>query len=196
MADAGESTTDRKQNIDRYTGDLAAADSKNAVLEAIGNLLGVPAPVGSPSTLDAIAQRYKGQADDAADVQHRVENVAASGVPSVWVGSTGAKAAEVVAAAGRSAEQMSEAFRKASKALYDLSDALTSAQSKDGDGREQLRSARTMLGGDDGFFDDMVETDDEEADRKRAQEIAGTGPTSSTTPHRKRTTRHGRLRGS
>ncbi|MDC0767991.1 peptidoglycan-binding protein [Streptomyces sp. HD] len=175
MADAGESTTDRKEKIDRHIGDLAAADSKNGVLEAIDNLLGVSAPVGSPSTLDAIAQRYKGQADDAADVQDRVEKVAASGLPSVWVGSTGAKAAEVVAAAGRSAEQMAEAFRKASKALYDLSDALTSAQSKDGDGREQLRKARTMLGGEDGFFDDMVEKDAEEAERKRAQEIAGTG---------------------
>jgi hypothetical protein len=175
MADAGESTTDRKEKIDRYIGDLAAADSKNAVLQAIDNLLAVPAPVGSPSTLDAIARRYKSQADDAADVQQRVEKVAASGLPAVWVGSTGAKAAEVVGAAGRSAEQMAEAFRKVSKALYDLSDALTSAQSKDGDGREQLRKARAMLGGGDGFFDDMVETDDEEAERKRAQEIAGTG---------------------
>ncbi|WP_338676574.1 peptidoglycan-binding protein [Streptomyces sp. SCSIO 30461] len=175
MADAGESTTDRKQKIDGYTGDLAVAGSKNEVLAAIDNLLGVSAPVGSPSTLEAIAQRYKSQADDAADVQDRVEKVASSGLPSVWVGSTGAKAAEVVAAAGRSAQQMAEAFRKGSKALYGLSDALTSAQSKDDDGREQLLKARGMLGGEDGFFDDMVEKDAEEAERKRAQDVAGNG---------------------
>ena len=197
MADAGESTTDRKEMIDRYTGDLAVAGSKNEVLGAIGNLLGVSAPVGSPSTLDAIAQRYNSQADNAADVQHRVEKVAASGLPSVWVGSTGAKAAEVVAAAGRSAEQMAEAFRKASRALYDLSDALTSAQSKDEDGREQLRKARTILGGEDGFFDDMVEKDAEEADAQAGPGHRGNGGQLPATPPRRRPmTRRGRRRGS
>ncbi|MFE2630354.1 peptidoglycan-binding protein [Streptomyces sp. NPDC001651] len=175
MADASGSTTDRKEEIDRYTGDLARADSKNEVLAAIGHLLGVPGPVGSPSTLDAIAQRYKSQADDAADVQDRIEKVAASGLPSVWVGSTGAKAAEVVGAAGRSAEQMAEAFRKAAKALFALADAITSARSTDEEGRRHLRKARDMLGGEDGFFDDLVEKDAEEAERRRAQDTAGAG---------------------
>ncbi|SCK39794.1 hypothetical protein [Streptomyces sp. WMMB 322] len=175
MSDAGESTTDRREKIAEHVRSLAGADSKNGVIEAIEKLLGVSPPVGSPSTIDAVAKRYKDQADDAADVQRRVEKVAKSGLPSVWVGSTGAKASEVVSAAGRSAEQMDEAFRKASKALNDLSDAITSARSTDEFGREQLRKARSMLGGEDGFFDDMVEKDAEEAERKRAQDTAGAG---------------------
>ncbi|MDT0381891.1 peptidoglycan-binding protein [Streptomyces sp. DSM 42041] len=172
MAAAGESTTDRREAIAGHRKSVSDAGDKNALLDAIGKLLDVSAPVGSPSMLDGIAKTYKSQADDAGDVQTRVEAVARSGLPSVWVGSTGAKAAEVVAAAGRSAEQMEEAFRKASKALYDLSDALTSAQSTDESGRGQLRQARTILGGEDGFFDDWVEKDAEEEERKRAQKIA------------------------
>lgn len=172
MAAAGESTTDRREAIAGHRKSVSDAGDKNALLDAIGKLLDVSAPVGSPSTLDGIAKTYKSQADDAGDVQTRVEAVARSGLPSVWVGSTGAKAAEVVAAAGRSAEQMEEAFRKASKALYDLSDALTSAQSTDESGRGQLRQARTLLGDEDGFFDDWVEKDAEEEERKRAQKIA------------------------
>ncbi|RAJ70064.1 hypothetical protein K378_01225 [Streptomyces sp. Amel2xB2] len=175
MSDTGESTTDRREKIAEHVRSLAAADSKNEVIDAVDKLLGVSAPVGSPGTIDAVAKRYKDQADDAADVQRRVEKVAKSGLPSAWVGSTGAKAAEVVSAAGRSAEQMDEAFRKASKALYDLSDAITSARSTDEHGREQLRKAREMLGDEDGFFDDLVEKDAEEAERKRAQDIAGAG---------------------
>ncbi len=172
---AGESTTDRRQAIAGHKDSITGAGDKNDLLDAIDKLLGVTAPVGSPTTLDSVAKGYKSQADDAADVQTRVEKVAKSGLPSVWVGSTGAKASEVVEAAGRSAEQMEEALRKASKALYALSDALTSAQATDEYGRSQLRQARTMLGGDDGFFDDMVEKDAEEAERKRAQKAAEAG---------------------
>ncbi|HWM37125.1 MAG TPA: peptidoglycan-binding protein [Streptomyces sp.] len=172
---AEESTTDRREQLAGHVSSIAKAGEKNDLIEAINNALGVSRPVGSPTTLDSIAKRYKGQADDARNVQDRVEKVAKSGLPSVWVGSTGAKASEVVAAAGRSAEQMEEAFRKASKALYDLSDALTSAQSTDDSGREQLRKALSMLGGEDGFFDDMVEKDAEESERKRAQDTAGAG---------------------
>lgn len=175
MAAAGESTTDRREATAGHRKAVSGAGDKNGLLSAIDELLGVSAPVGSPSTLDDIAKAYKSQADDAADVQSRVETVAWSGLPSVWVGSTGAKAAEVVAAAGRSAEQMEEAFRKASKALYDLSDAVTSAQSTDDRGRDQLRQARNILGGEDGFFDDWVEKDAEEEERKRAQKIAVAG---------------------
>ncbi|THA27108.1 peptidoglycan-binding protein [Streptomyces sp. RKND-216] len=172
MAAVGESTTDRREAIAGHRKSVSDAGDKNTLLDAIGKLLDVSAPVGSPSTLDGLAKTYKSQADDAGDVQTRVEAVARSGLPSVWVGGTGARAAEVVAAAGRSAEQMEEAFRKASKALYDLSDALTSAQSTDESGRGQLRRARTILGGEDGFFDDWVEKDAEEEERKRAQKIA------------------------
>jgi hypothetical protein len=145
------------------------------VLDAIDKLLSVSPPVGSPSTIESIASRYKKQMDDATEVQHQVEKVAKSGLPAVWVGSTGARASEVIAAAGRSAEQMAEAFRKGAKALNDLGDALTSAKKTDEDGREQLRKARSMLGGSDGWFDDLVEKDAEEAERKRAQDTAGTG---------------------
>lgn len=172
---ASGSTTDRKEAIDRHIGSLARADSKNGVIEAVDALLGVSEPVGSPSLLDSIGRTYKAQADDAADVQSRVEKVAKSGLPSVWVGSTGARAAEVVGAAGRSAEQMAEAFKKASSALFDLSDDLTTARSTDAEGRRQLRTALNMLGGEDGFFDDMWEKDAEEEQRKRAQDTAGAG---------------------
>ncbi|MFC4495439.1 peptidoglycan-binding protein [Streptomyces ovatisporus] len=172
---AEESTTDRREKLAGHVKSIAGADDKNGLIEAIDDALGVSPPVGSPSTIESIARRYKGQADDARDVQDRVEKVAKSGLPSAWVGSTGAKASEVVGAAGRSAEQMDVAFRKASKALFDLADAVTSAQAADSSGRRQLREARSMLGGEDGFFDGMVEKDAEERERKRAQEAAGHG---------------------
>ncbi|WP_251061392.1 WXG100 family type VII secretion target [Streptomyces sp. ISL-100] len=175
MPDAGESTTDRREKLAGYQRSIAGAGDKNTLIEAIQNALNVSAPVGSPSTLDDIAKRYAKQADAARDVQDRVEQIAQKGLPDAWVGSTGAKAQEVVSAAARAAAQMDEAIRGARRALILLSDALTTAQSADKGGREQLREALGMLGGEDGFFDDMVEKDAEEAERLRARNIASAG---------------------
>ncbi|MGX1885085.1 peptidoglycan-binding protein [Streptomyces sp. NPDC055287] len=175
MPDAGESTTDRREKLAGYQRSIAGAGDKNTLIEAIQNALNVSAPVGSPSTLDDIAKRYAKQADAARDVQDRVEQVALTGLPDAWVGSTGAKAQEVVSAAARAAAQMDEAIRGARRALIFLSDALTTAQSEDKGGREQLREALGMLGGEDGFFDGMVEKDAEEAERLRARSIASAG---------------------
>ncbi|MFD5100809.1 peptidoglycan-binding protein [Streptomyces albidochromogenes] len=175
MPAAGESTTDRREKLAGYQRSIAGADDKNTLIEAIQNALNVSAPVGSPSTLDDIAERYAKQADAARDVQDRVEQVALTGLPDAWVGSTGARAQEVVSAAARAAAQMDEAIRGARRALILLSDALTTAQSEDKGGREQLREALGILGGEDGFFDDMVEKDAEEAERLRARNIASAG---------------------
>ncbi|MGW7055710.1 peptidoglycan-binding protein [Streptomyces sp. NPDC054887] len=177
MPAAGESTTDRREKLASYQRSIAGAGDKNTLIEAIRNALNVSAPVGSPSTLDDIAKRYAKQADAAKDVQDRVEQVALTGLPDAWVGSTGARAQEVVSAAARAAAQMDEAIRGARRALILLSDALTTAQSEDKGGREQLREALGMLGGEDGFFDDMVEKDAEEAERLRARSIASAGAT-------------------
>ncbi|OEJ43521.1 peptidoglycan-binding protein [Streptomyces agglomeratus] len=175
MPAAGESTTDRREKLAGHQRSIAGADDKNTLIEAIRDALNVSAPVGSPSTLDDIAKRYAKQADEARDVQDRVEQVALTGLPDAWVGSTGARAQEVVSAAARAAAQMDEAIRGARRALILLSDALTTAQSEDKGGREQLREALGMLGGEDGFFDDMVEKDAEEAERLRARNIASAG---------------------
>ncbi|WP_028814358.1 peptidoglycan-binding protein [Streptomyces flavidovirens] len=175
MPDAGESTTDRREKLAGYHRSIAGAGDKNTLIEAIQNALNVSAPVGSPSTLDDIAKRYEKQAEAAQDVFYRVQEIAVTGLPDAWVGSTGAKAQEVVSAAARSAGQMDEAIRGARRALILLSDALTIAQSEDKGGREQLREALGMLGSEDGFFDDMVEKDAEEAERLRARNIASAG---------------------
>ncbi|MGI5408385.1 WXG100 family type VII secretion target [Streptomyces chartreusis] len=175
MPDAGESTTDRRQKLAEYHDSISSADSKNDLIGAINNALSVSAPVGDPGVIEGLAKTYRKQIDDVADVQRRVQKVANEGLPDAWVGSTGARASEVVMAAARSAEQMEQAFSGAAGALFRLADALTNAKSQDKGGREQLREALGMLGGEDGFFDDMVEKDAEEAERLRARNIAATG---------------------
>ncbi|MGW0734976.1 peptidoglycan-binding protein [Streptomyces sp. NPDC002851] len=175
MPDAGESTTDRREQLAAHHKSISSAESKNDLIEAINKALGVSAPVGDPSTIDSIAKRYRRQVDDAADVERRIAQVAGEGLPNAWVGSTGAKASEVVYAASRAAEQMEQAFGGAASALFKLADAVTAAKAKDKGGREQLREALGMLGGEDGWFDDMVEKDAEEAERLRARKIAAAG---------------------
>jgi hypothetical protein len=175
MPDPGESTTDRREKLAEHHRSISGADDKNDLIEAIRNALNVSAPVGSPSTLEAIGKRYRGQVSAVSDVHRRIEKVAREGLPDAWVGSTGARASEVVMAAARSAEQMERAYLGASTALYDLADALTLAQSRDSDGREQLNEALRILGSEDGFFDNMIEKDAEEAERLRARAIAASG---------------------
>ncbi|NBE54683.1 peptidoglycan-binding protein [Streptomyces boluensis] len=175
MPEAGESTTDRRQRLTEYLGEVLTADDKNDLIEIINLALSVSPPVGDPAVLEGLARTYRRQVDDIADVQRRVRHVADTGIPDAWVGSTGGLAAEVVMAAADSADAMEQAFEAAAKALMHLADELTAAQSQDKRGREQLRDALGMLGGEDGFFDDLVEKDAEEAERLRARSVAGNG---------------------
>ncbi|MFF3562172.1 peptidoglycan-binding protein [Streptomyces sp. NPDC002574] len=175
MPDTGESTTDRRERLSAARDDIAGADSKNGLIGAIRKALEVSAPVGDPDVLETLGTTYRKQADQAEKVHDEVESVARSGLPEVWVGDTGARAADVVAAAYRDADQMAVAFRAAGSALMTLSTAVESARAEDRGGREQLREALTILGDEDGFFDDMVEKDAEEAERRRAQSVAGAG---------------------
>ncbi|WP_327351732.1 hypothetical protein [Streptomyces sp. NBC_01304] len=175
MPDAGESTTDRRQKLAGLHEAIFDAGDKNTLIGYIDDCLKISPPVGSPSTLESLAEGYQKQLQSVRDVTERIEKIGGSTLPDVWVGSTGAKAAEVIMAAGRSSEQMEVAFKGAAKALFDLADVLTQAQGIDRGGREQMREARSMLGGEDGWFDDMVEKDAEEEERLRARSIAYAG---------------------
>ena len=170
-----ESTTDRRERLGQLRSTIAGADSKNALIEAIDAALAVAAPSGDPETLTTLAKRYRSQADDADDVRDRVDKVARQGLPNAWVGTTGARAAEVVAAASRSADQMACAFRGGAQALLTLADALEEARRRDRTGCEQLQDARGQLGGEDGWFDDLHEDDGEEQARVRARAIGTAG---------------------
>lgn len=170
-----ESTTDRRARLTQLCSTIAGAESKNDLIAAIDAALAVPAPSGDPDTLKTLAKRYRSQADEADDVRDRVDKVARQGLPNAWVGTTGARAGEVVAAASRSADQMACAFRDGAQALLTLADVLVDARKRDQTGREQLNEARGQLGGEDGWFDGLHEDDGEEQARVRARSIGTAG---------------------
>ncbi|MFI7009002.1 peptidoglycan-binding protein [Streptomyces sp. NPDC050145] len=170
-----ESTTARRDRLDGLRGRISSADSKNDLIDAIDDALGVAAPQGDPALIESLGKRYKGQADDAMKVHDRADTVSRKGLPDVWVGDTSVLAQDAVDATARAAEQMAEALRGGGNALILFSDLLETAQTKDSGGRTKLRNARAQLGDKDGFFDDWHEDDGEEATRKAARTLAGHG---------------------
>ncbi|MFC7915728.1 peptidoglycan-binding protein [Streptomyces sp. NPDC057386] len=170
-----DSSTDRRKRLAELSGDIDSAGSKNDLIDAIDSAIGVAAPDGDPTTLETLGKRYKDQADDATRLAERISKVAKKGIPDVWVGDTSVLAADAVLAAARAANEMSEAFTGGGKALITLSDALEAARTKDGQGMSRLREARGMLGGKDGFFDDLHENDEEEELRLKARSVASVG---------------------
>ncbi|MDX2594390.1 MULTISPECIES: peptidoglycan-binding protein [Streptomyces] len=172
---ATEDTTDRRKRLDGLRGRISSAGSKNDLIDAIDDALSVSPPQGDHATLEALAKRYRGQADDATRLRERVDKVAGKGLPEVWVGETSVLASGVVSAAGRDAQRMADAFEGGGKALLALADAVKAARTQDQGGRSKLNEARTMLGGRDGFFDDWYEDDDEESARLKARSVASEG---------------------
>ncbi|MEU1289828.1 peptidoglycan-binding protein [Kitasatospora sp. NPDC005856] len=169
---AGESTTQRCKALSDRLKNVREADSKNGLISAIKGALGVHAPVGDPGTIEATGNRYKNAAADSNQLHQDVLAVATSGLPDVWTGSTGAKAAEVVAAAARAVDQQTSSLHNGGIALLHLADALRTAQGQDAAARSALQQVLGSLGGEDGWFDDWFEGDDEEAARKKAQQAA------------------------
>ncbi|MEU0008962.1 peptidoglycan-binding protein [Streptomyces sp. NPDC006314] len=170
-----ESTGDRRKRLGELHHSISTAGSKNDLIDAIEDALGVSAPVGDPATLEGLGKTYRRQIDDVGRLGERVGKVARKGLPDVWAGDTSVLASDAVAAAGRETTRMSDAFEGGGKALIRLADSIKDAQKQDGDGRAKLREARTMLGGKDGFFDDWHEDDDEEAERLKARSVASAG---------------------
>ncbi|MFD8588014.1 WXG100 family type VII secretion target [Streptomyces sp. NPDC059637] len=173
MADG--STTERRSRLADLKKAIDGAEDKNELISKINEALSVPAPDGAPATIERTAKRYRRAAGTSDEAHTKVVQVAASGLPNVWTGTTGVKAAESVAATGRAVQQMTDAFQEASSVLLRLSTYLEQAQKLDEDGRPDLRQALSILGSEDGFFDDWVEKDAEEAERKRAQGFARNG---------------------
>ncbi|MFJ4683947.1 peptidoglycan-binding protein [Streptomyces sp. NPDC088789] len=170
-----ESTTDRRRKLGEARDRISSADSKNDLIGGIDDALGVSAPVGDVATIERLGKRYAEQVDDAGLLGERVARVAKQGLPEAWVGETSVLASDVVAAAGRAAEEMAEAFEGGARALLLLADLLGEAQARDGDGRGMLREARGMLGSRDGWFDNLHEDDGEERARLRARALATSG---------------------
>jgi len=150
---------------------MLGAGSKNEVLDLIDDALSVPRPGGDPGLLEGTAQLYRSQADQLGGVFDQVDRVARKGLPDVWVGDTSVLASDAVSAAGRSVTQMIEAFQGCTTTLLSLADAIEAAQRKDEQGRGQLLEQKKMLGGRDGFFDDLHENDEEEWDRLNAAHL-------------------------
>ncbi|GAA2339615.1 peptidoglycan-binding protein [Streptomyces kunmingensis] len=147
---------------------MLGAGSKNELLDLIDDALSVPAPGGDPGALEGLARLYHGQLDPVGSVFDQVDRVGRKGLPEVWVGDTGVRAADAVNAAGRAVTQMSEAFQGGASVLLTLADAIGTAQRDDERGRGQLLEQKKTLGGKDGFMDDLHEDDEEEWDRKNA----------------------------
>ncbi|MET7538780.1 hypothetical protein ACWGDS_15880 [Streptomyces sp. NPDC055059] len=96
---------------------ISSAGSKNDLIDAIEDALGVSGPVGDPKVIEALDKRYTGQTDEADAVSDRIDKIAHKGLPQVWVGDTSVLASDVVGAASRDAQQMIEAFQGGGKAL-------------------------------------------------------------------------------
>ncbi|MEU7282223.1 peptidoglycan-binding protein [Streptomyces sp. NPDC045431] len=147
---------------------MLGVESKNELLDLIDNALSVPEPGGDRALLEGVARLYRSQVDPVGTVFDRVDRVGRKGLPEVWVGDTSVLASDAVNATGRSVTQMSEAFNGCATTLLTLADAIDEAQRKDQEGRGQLLEQKKMLGGRDGFFDDLHEDDEEEWDRLNA----------------------------
>lgn len=174
MAEQG-STTERRAKLEECHKQLLDCDNKNEMIGLINTALAVPAPVGSPGTIELLGKRYHTQSRSAEEVTVKVSQVATSGLPEVWVGKAGVAASEAVQAAARAAQQMTEALQKGGNALLHLSDAVDAAQKLDRTGRGQLSEALDILGSEDGLFDSMVDTDEEEDAIWRAGTVATAG---------------------
>lgn len=165
---AGESTTSRRSELAGLKGRVEGAGDKNDLIEAIDKALAVEAPVGDPGAIETASQQFKQASSTVDEASGRIGD-AASGLPEVWTGRTQVAATDVVAAAQRAADRMREAFEGSAKALVALADGVEEAQRQDRTGREILTEARSSLGGEDGFFDGMWDSDDEEAVVERAR---------------------------
>lgn len=176
MSDTDLTTTaGRRRRLADLCDRISSAGSKNDLIDAIEDALAVSPPVGDVATLEALAKAYGGQVDDVQRIGKRIDRVARQGLPQAWVGDTSVLASDVIKAAQREVDQLAEAYNGAHKALLRLADAIDGAKKKDGDGRDPLYRARGILGGKDGWFDDLHEDDGEEETRLRARGIAAPG---------------------
>lgn len=173
---SGEDTTTRRAKLAAVVRAIDDAESKNDLLAAIDEALAVPRPKGDPAAIESAATDYGKAAERCRfEIEEPVEQVAARELKQAWEGMASVTAQQVVAAAARAAEQMTEAFVQGKKALEALADGVRAAQKKDGPGRADLRRARSILGDEDGFFDNLVEKDAEEQEKERARAIARSG---------------------
>lgn len=171
---AGESTTSRRSELADLKGSVQGADDKNGLIEAIRKSLAVKAPVGDPGAIETASKQFKKAVSTVDEGSDRIGK-AASGLPEVWTGTTQVAASDVVAAAQRAAEQMREAFEGSAKALVALADGVEDAQKRDRAGCEVLREALKSLGDEDGFFDNMWDSDEEDALVRRVKAQAADG---------------------
>ncbi|WP_053922277.1 hypothetical protein [Streptomyces chattanoogensis] len=172
---AMESTTDRREKLENYRKGIASANDKDALISEINKALGVSEPAGSPHIIESLGKRYKRQSDAAVKVRDRVNKVAKHGLPDAWAGSTGAKAGEVVAAAGRDADQMGEAFYEVGICLMSFADQLKDAKKRDKDGRDELNHALYILDDEDGTWDNWFDDEASEQVLRKAQRVANEG---------------------
>lgn len=173
---AGDSTARRREELGERLMGIESAGSKNDLISEINGALAVHAPMGDAEAIEQAAKRYRKAADTLEeDVRRPVDAVAKRKLPDVWSGTTALTAERVVDAASRAVDQMCVAFRDGSTALLRLSTAVAAAQEQDRRGRQQLREALRILGPEDGFFDNLVEKDEEEAAKNRARGYAAEG---------------------
>ncbi|MFD3474481.1 hypothetical protein [Streptomyces sp. NPDC058695] len=83
-----ESTNDRRQKLNGLRYRISSAGSKNDLIDAIDDALGVSGPVGEPKVIEALGRRYTGRTDEADAVSDRIDKIARKGLPQVWVGDT------------------------------------------------------------------------------------------------------------
>ncbi|MEU5614141.1 peptidoglycan-binding protein [Streptomyces sparsogenes] len=122
---------------------------RNALADAITEARGFSAPHGNPDHIDGVAGRYREAAAIVDRAQGDLGKVAKDGLPSVWVGTAGSKASEVIKAASYSADQMAQKFQEAVPVLRALSEGIREAQSRHDFGVSALDVAASILNNGD-----------------------------------------------
>lgn len=114
--------------------------------EAIEAALAVPAPNGSPATVEERVRLAARIGANCATVSADIHSVAGTTLPQNWKGLVAESAAQAIAALGSEIATMQAVFEQASLVMADWGSALAWAQSMDKEGVEQLQQALGKLG--------------------------------------------------
>jgi hypothetical protein len=117
-----------------------------ALIAAIDDALGPPAPTGSPAAISGQAAAYAATATQAGVVAQDIDAVATSSLPQAWHGAVAETAAQAVGALGADVRNMQTVLNRVVPALRAWAETLAFAQATDQAGCALLNAAKDSLG--------------------------------------------------
>lgn len=105
----------------------------------------VPAPEGSPGTIDNQAATYKTAEDTTRSAGMDLMHVVSSALPTAWRGAAAETAGQALGSVAFQGMSIISGFAGGHKALTTWAGKLREAQKRDGDGRKQLNEANDLV---------------------------------------------------